>query len=112
MSVYHQEVARVEERPHQVLRRTRPLLLAEEFEVFEADGQFLWQYTSPRLSSFTEDGPQHSMGSTPLIEGNRLWIISMTRWAMACDSLVGVSEATVRWKSRCTWSGMPRVRTS
>jgi outer membrane protein assembly factor BamB len=42
----------------------------------ESDGKFLWQYVSPRLVEFVQDGPQHSMGSTPLIEGDRLWVIT------------------------------------
>jgi outer membrane protein assembly factor BamB len=41
----------------------------------ESDGQFLWQYTSPRLGVFVQDGPWHSMG-TPLVEGDRLWLIT------------------------------------
>jgi outer membrane protein assembly factor BamB len=42
----------------------------------ESDGHFLWQYTSRRLPEYVQDGPNHSMGSTPLIEGDRLWIIT------------------------------------
>jgi outer membrane protein assembly factor BamB len=49
----------------------------------ESDGKFLWQYVSPRLSEFAQDGPHHCMGSTPLIEGNRLWLIT-NRCEMLC----------------------------
>lgn len=42
----------------------------------ESDGKFLWQYASPRLNDITQDGPSHSMGSTVLIEGERLWLIT------------------------------------
>jgi hypothetical protein len=42
----------------------------------ESDGKFLWQYVSPRLREYDQDGPLHSMGSTPLIEGDRLWLIT------------------------------------
>jgi outer membrane protein assembly factor BamB len=42
----------------------------------ESDGTFLWQYTSPRLPAMVNDGPWHGMGSTPLVEGDRLWIIT------------------------------------
>jgi outer membrane protein assembly factor BamB len=42
----------------------------------ESDGQFLWQYTSPRLGILTQDCPSEAMGSAPLIEGDRLWIIT------------------------------------
>jgi len=42
----------------------------------ESDGQFLWQYTSPRLGNGISDWPHHAMGSTPLVEDDRLWIIT------------------------------------
>jgi len=42
----------------------------------ESDGKFLWKYVSPRLSKMFQDGPRHSMGSTPLVEGDRLWLIT------------------------------------
>jgi outer membrane protein assembly factor BamB len=41
----------------------------------ERDGQFLWQYTSPRLGEMVLDGPWHSMG-TPLVEGDRLFLLT------------------------------------
>src|SRR5262245_26107154 len=43
----------------------RPLDLSVLMCFREADGKFLWQYTSPRLGVYVQDGPQHSMG-TPL----------------------------------------------
>jgi outer membrane protein assembly factor BamB len=39
----------------------------------EADGRFLWQYASPRLGVYGQDGPGSSMG-TPLVEGDHLWL--------------------------------------
>jgi len=42
----------------------------------ENDGKFLWQYVSPRLSLYEGDGPMHSMGCTPLIEGDLLWLFT------------------------------------
>jgi outer membrane protein assembly factor BamB len=42
----------------------------------ESDGKFLWQYISPRLSMYDGDGPMHSMGCTPLIEGDLLWLFT------------------------------------
>jgi hypothetical protein len=42
----------------------------------ESDGQFLWQYASPRVGVMMQDGPADAMGSAPLIEGDRLWIIT------------------------------------
>jgi outer membrane protein assembly factor BamB len=50
----------------------------------ESDGQLLWQYTSPRLSAMEQDGPWHSMG-TPLIEGERLWLITNRCEALCLD---------------------------
>lgn len=47
----------------------------------ERDGQFLWQYTSPRLGEHSQDCSWHSMG-TPLVEGDRLWLITNR-----CESL-------------------------
>ena len=42
----------------------------------EKDGKFLWQYVSPRLGEHHQDCPWHSMGSTPYIEGDFLWIVT------------------------------------
>jgi outer membrane protein assembly factor BamB/precorrin-6B methylase 2 len=42
----------------------------------ERDGKFLWQYVSPRLGEIWQDTPRGSMGSTPLVEGERLWLIT------------------------------------
>jgi outer membrane protein assembly factor BamB len=45
----------------------------------ESDGRFLWQYAVPRTAdggSMFRDWPQQAMGSTPLAEGNRLWLVN------------------------------------
>jgi outer membrane protein assembly factor BamB len=39
----------------------------------ESDGQFLWQYVSPRLGGRWEDWPGAGLNCSPLAEGNRLW---------------------------------------
>lgn len=39
----------------------------------ERDGQFLYQYVSPRLETRSIDWPYTSLASSPLIEGERLW---------------------------------------
>ena len=49
----------------------------------ESDGKFLWQYVSPRLGNFDQDSPRQSMGSTPLVEGDWLWLIT-NRCEMLC----------------------------
>lgn len=43
-----------------------------------SDGKFLWQYVSPRLkgTDLREDWTWHGMGSTPLIEGDYLWLLT------------------------------------
>jgi outer membrane protein assembly factor BamB len=51
----------------------------------ESDGKFLWQYVSPRLRDYAQDGPGHGMGSTPLIEGDRLWLITNRCEALCLD---------------------------
>jgi outer membrane protein assembly factor BamB len=52
----------------------------------ESDGKFLWQYFSPRLrgTDMIEDWPHHSMGS-PLVEGDRLWLITNRGEALCLD---------------------------
>jgi outer membrane protein assembly factor BamB len=45
----------------------------------ESDGAFLWQYAVPRLGggvSMHLDWPDQAMGSTPLVEGDRLWVVN------------------------------------
>lgn len=49
----------------------------------ESDGRFLWQYTSPRLGNLAEDGPTDALGSTPIVEGDRLWVLT-NRWEALC----------------------------
>ena len=68
----------------------------------ESDGKFLWQYVSPRLGDYFQDGPRHSMGSTPLIEGDRLWVTT-NRCEMLCLDIGplrrGEGTPKVVWKS-------------
>lgn len=51
----------------------------------ESDGKFLGQYVAPRLKggSLWEDWPHQGMGSCPLVEGDRLWLIT-NRWEALC----------------------------
>jgi len=69
----------------------------------ESDGKFLWQYLSPRLS---EGRPQDtwggSMGSSPVVVGNRLWLIT-NRCEVICFDIEllqkGHGEPKLVWKT-------------
>jgi outer membrane protein assembly factor BamB len=71
----------------------------------ESDGQFLYQYVSPRLRgpnvTIENDWPSHAMGSTPLIDGDRLWFLS-NRCEAICLNIAplrkGTGTPTVLWK--------------
>jgi outer membrane protein assembly factor BamB len=68
----------------------------------ESDGKFLWQYVSPRLGRRTQDTPGHGMGCTPLVEGDRLWLIT-NRCETLCLDIGplrrGEGTPKVDWKS-------------
>jgi outer membrane protein assembly factor BamB len=69
----------------------------------ESDGKFLWQYLSPRLrnASHAEDFPYHCMGSTPLVEGDRLYLLTNRTEALCLDIgplLRGDGEPREDWK--------------
>jgi outer membrane protein assembly factor BamB/precorrin-6B methylase 2 len=49
----------------------------------EADGKFLWQSLAPRIGNRTNDWPNVSVGSTPLIDKNRVWFVN-NRWEVEC----------------------------
>jgi outer membrane protein assembly factor BamB len=55
----------------------------------ESDGKFLWQYVSPRIKGpgtfGYEDWASASMGSSPCIEGDRLWLITNRCEALCLD---------------------------
>jgi outer membrane protein assembly factor BamB len=43
----------------------------------EADGKFLWQHSSEKLpTGRIHDWPQQGVGSTPVVEGDRLWYVT------------------------------------
>jgi outer membrane protein assembly factor BamB len=66
----------------------------------ESDGQFLWQYTSPRLGEMVQDGPWHSMGA-PLVEGDRLYLLTNRCETLCLDSgplRRGAGPPTVVWR--------------
>lgn len=69
----------------------------------ESDGKFLWQYFSPRLrgTSLVEDYPWHCMGSTPLIEADRLYLLTNRTEALCLDITAlqkGTGEPREVWK--------------
>ena len=50
----------------------------------ESDGAFLWQYSAKKLpTGRVHDWPMQGIGSTPLVEGDRLWFVS-NRWEVIC----------------------------
>lgn len=70
----------------------------------ESDGQFLYQYVSPRLpseSSRLYDWPEASLASSPLVEGNRLWFCT-NRCEVVCLDISALLDGTgppsVQWK--------------
>jgi outer membrane protein assembly factor BamB/predicted RNA methylase len=81
----------------------------------ESDGEFLWQFSAEKLASGrVHDWPMQGMGGPPLVEGERMWIVS-NRWEVLCLDTQGfrdgendgpyrderiqhASEADVVWK--------------
>jgi outer membrane protein assembly factor BamB len=67
----------------------------------ESDGKFLYQYVSPRLKSdLYQDWPHASMGA-PLVEGERLWLVTNRGEALCLDVgplQRGQGEPKVLWK--------------
>ena len=69
----------------------------------ERDGKLLYQYVSPRLgkgAQMFEDFPYSGMGCSPLVEGNRLWLIN-NRSEVVCFDLEplkrGSGDPKVLW---------------
>jgi outer membrane protein assembly factor BamB len=68
----------------------------------EADGKELYRYVSPRRrEGWTHDFSYAGMGSTPTVEGDRLWFVS-NRAEVVCLDIgplqKGTGEAKVAWK--------------
>jgi outer membrane protein assembly factor BamB len=50
----------------------------------ESDGEFLWQYSSEKLpNGRIHDWPMQGIGASPLVEGDRLWLVT-NRWEIVC----------------------------
>jgi outer membrane protein assembly factor BamB len=70
----------------------------------ESDGKFLGQYAVPRTAdggAMYRDYPYQAMGSTPLVEGDRLWLVN-SRSEVVCLDIGplrrGLSESKEVWK--------------
>ncbi|MFO0844371.1 MAG: PQQ-binding-like beta-propeller repeat protein [Gemmataceae bacterium] len=67
----------------------------------ESDGQFLWQYVSPRLGADFEDFPRAPISCSPLVEGDRLYFTT-NRGEVVCFDLAGLragkGEPVLLWK--------------
>jgi outer membrane protein assembly factor BamB/precorrin-6B methylase 2 len=64
----------------------------------ERDGQFVWQYVSPRLSDDHQDWPGAGLNCAPLVEGDRLWFTT-NRCEVVCLDVAPLRQGT----------GIPRV---
>ncbi len=66
-----------------------------------SDGQFLWQYLSPRLENEHQDGPGLAIRCAPLDEGDRLFFTT-NRWEVVCLDIGplkrGKGEPRLLWK--------------
>jgi len=56
-------------------------------------GRFLWQYSAQKLRSRDQDYGKVGMCSCPLVEGNRLWIVTNRSEVVCLDT----SDAAVIW---------------
>jgi outer membrane protein assembly factor BamB len=70
----------------------------------ESDGKFLWQYAVPRTAdggAMYRDHPYQAMGSTPLVEGDRLWLVNNQSEVVCLDIgplWRGLGEPKEVWK--------------
>lgn len=56
-----------------------------------SDGQFLWHYSAKELEGYAWHWSHRGLGSTPLVEGNRLWFVS-NRWEVLCLDTQGFQD--------------------
>jgi outer membrane protein assembly factor BamB len=67
----------------------------------ESDGRFLYQYVSPRLPDQVHDSTDHSLGCPPLVDGDRMWLLTNRCEALCLDIgplLRRAGEPKVVWK--------------
>ena len=58
----------------------------------ESDGQFLWQFSAEKLPiGRIHDWPMQGIGCPPLVEGERMWLIS-NRWEVLCLDTQGFRD--------------------
>jgi outer membrane protein assembly factor BamB len=48
-------------------------------------GEFIWQYSSEKLGDSNVDWPEQGICSTPLLEGDRLWVVSNENKVVCLD---------------------------
>jgi outer membrane protein assembly factor BamB len=61
----------------------------------ESDGELLWQNVHDKLESGrVNDWPEIGLGSTPVVEGNRLWYVS-NRCEVVCATTEGLAAGNV-----------------
>lgn len=66
----------------------------------QSDGQFLWQHSCEKLKSPPEvDYPRVGMCSCPLVEGNRLWVVTNRAEVVCLDT-----EGAANNESKVVWS--------
>ena len=58
----------------------------------ESDGEFLWQFTAPKLAAGrVQDWPVQGIGGSPLVEGERMWFVS-NRYEVVCLDTLGFRD--------------------
>ena len=63
-----------------------------------ASGRFLWQHSAPKLRSRDRDYGKVGMCSCPLVEGNRLWIVTNRSEVVCLDTEgAGSQDSRVLW---------------
>jgi len=55
------------------------------------DGRFVWQYGAEVLPDSNQNWPEQGLCSTPLVEGNRVWVVS-NRGCVVCLDLEGFHD--------------------
>ena len=78
-----------------------------------ADGEFLWQYSSKELETYVWRWSHPGLGSSPLVEGNRLWFVS-NRGVVVCLDTEGFHDDEDDGPVKGQWSRLfdvtrPRV---
>jgi len=57
----------------------------------ESDGEFLWQFSANEIEGYAWRYWNPGVGSSPLVEGNRVWFVS-NRWEVICLDTAGFHD--------------------